>query len=260
MIPKPGRWGALLLWLGFTLPRVAHADPPQQTMPFEPGPETPDPKTAAPPTHWIDDPYQPHDTTGPNLRMGSAVGWIIHDEKQYTVLGPELAFGPRFGRFTLEATYLFGQLSEPGPSTYVYGYVNRLGLMGRADVLRFGPHTVGPNSMLALYLEGGMARQSYHWYRPDAGEQLMRQVPVDAARSTAVVGFGLNLDHRLEQPAGFPSRIGWQLGWQLTTSPRGDMSPTVECRGTECIAGPVSTGRQARDTSLLVTSTIAFTW
>ena len=39
-----------------------------------------------PADHWVDDPYQPHDTTGPNLRAGSAVGYIKHDAAQYTVL------------------------------------------------------------------------------------------------------------------------------------------------------------------------------
>jgi hypothetical protein len=35
---------------------------------------------------------------------------------------------------------------------------------------------------------------------------------------------------------------------------------TVICRGPECVAGPIVPRSQVRDTSLLVTSTIAFTW
>ncbi len=236
------RCGGFALWLAFTLPSAAWADEPQ-----------------ARPSSWVEDPYQPHDITGANLRAGSAVGFIVHDAKRYTALGPSLAVGPRFGRLTVEAIYLYAALSEPGPSTLSRGYLQRLGLMGRADVIRLGPRQVGANSMLALYAEAGLAQQRYHFSRPRPSE-LARVIPIDGSRPTAVFGFGLNLDHRLEQPRGFPTRVGWQLGWQLTASDRRPMGATIECRGTECLAGPVVMRAPARDTSLLVTSTLAVTW
>ena len=53
-------------------------------------------------------------TTGANLRLGSAVGYLVHDTRTYTALGAAIAAGPRVGRFTFEADYLFLNLSEPG--------------------------------------------------------------------------------------------------------------------------------------------------
>jgi hypothetical protein len=208
---------------------------------------------------WIDDPYQPHDTTGTNLRVGSAVGYLIHDGRAYTAVGGALAVGPRIGRFTLEADFLYMDLSAPGPSTLHYGHAERLGIMGRVDVLRIGPRVIGANSLLAFYAEGGAARQWHNWSRPGDRDP-QREVPIDGAIATAVVGFGLNLDHRLEQPRGFPRRVGWQLGWQLTSSRTKDPDPMVVCRGASCVAAPVHMREAGRDTALLVTSTIAVTW
>jgi hypothetical protein len=211
-------------------------------------------------SRWVDDPYQPHETFGPNLRVGSAVGYLIHDEQQYTMLGAAVAIGPRIGRFALEAGYVFAELSEPGPSSLAHGNIHRLSINSRADLIRLGSSSLGPNSMLALYGEVGVARQLHHWYKPGEGTA-RRIIPEDNGRTVGVLGFGLNLDHRLEQPLGFPSRIGWQLGWQLTASDRQEMGPTVECKSPgNCIAGPVMQHGRVRDTSLLVTSTIAFTW
>jgi hypothetical protein len=237
-------WGLLIVCLGFTLPGAAVAD-----------------EARPPPDRekWVEDPYEPHRTFGPNLRVGSAVGWLIHDEKQYTALGGAVSIGPRIGRFALEAGYVFAQLSEPGPSSLAHGNFHRLSINSRADLIRLGSHTLGPNSMLAIYGELGVARQLHNWYKP--GDNAARRIiPVDGGRTMGVFGFGLNLDHRLEQPLGFPSRIGWQLGWQVTASERHEMGNTIECRGPECIAGPVMGRGPVRDTSLLVTSTIAFTW
>ncbi len=209
---------------------------------------------------WIDDPYQPHDTTGTNLRLGSAVGHLVHDGKSYTALGAAIAMGPRIGRFTFEADFLYVDLSAPGPSTLRYGNAQRLGVMARVDVLRFGPRMIGANSLLAIYAEVGAARQWHHWSRPGDREP-QREVPVDSAISTGVFGFGLNLDHRLEQPRGFPKRVGWQLGWQLTSSQTREPDPMVVCRGpNSCIAAPSMPRPPGRDTALLVTSTIAVTW
>ena len=232
-------WSACAVLLGFTLPAAAD-------------------EASGPSARWVEDPYQPHDTRGTNLRAGSAVGYLFHDAERYTALGPVVAFGPRFGRVTVEASYLFAELSEPGPSTLQHGNVHRIGAMVRGDVVRIGPHAVGANSMLAVYAEGGVAQHRYHWYRPAYNERA-RAVPVDDNRPTVVLGFGLNLEHRLEQPHAL-ARVGWQLGWQLTASDQRPMSPTLECRATTCVSGPVVMTGVARDTSLLVTSTLAFTW
>lgn len=242
-LDRVGAGITLSLLLAFTGAGRAVADTPPDTGP-----------------RWVDDPYAPHDTTGANLRLGSAVGWLIHDHKTYTALGAAIAAGPRIGRFTFEGDYMYLGLSEPGPSDLRYGRAQRLGVTARVDVVRLGSDVLGPNSMLAIYAEAGVARQWHAWSRPGAHEAA-RAVPVDASADLGVVGFGLNLDHRLEKPLGFPTRVGWQLGWQLTSTPTRDADPMLECRGGVCAtAAPVSMAPAGRNTALLVTSTIAFTW
>lgn len=245
-IPRLRRgWGLVCVCLGFTVPAVAVAD------------ETRVPSEAAR-KKWVDSPYAPHETVGPNLRVGSAVGWVINDDKSYTALGGAISVGPRIGRLALEVGYVFAELSEPGPSTLVHGNLHRFSINSRADLIRLGSESLGPNSMLAIYGEVGVARQLHRWFEPNESAAA-RIIPVDSGRTIGVVGFGLNLDHRIEQPLGL-SRIGWQLGWQLTASERHAPGDTVVCRGPTCVAGPVMTPLPNRDTSLLVTSTIAFTW
>lgn len=246
-IPRMRRgWGLLCVCLGFTVPGIAVADETRQV-----------PQEVR--DKWVDNPYEPHVTFGPNLRVGSAVGWLVHDEKTYTALGGAISIGPRIGRLALEAGYVFAGLSEPGPSTLAHGNLHRFSINSRADLIRLGSSTIGPNSMLAIYGEVGVARQLHRWFTPGLNTAA-RIIPVDSGRTIGVIGFGLNLDHRLEQPLGFPSRIGWQLGWQLTSSGEHAPGNTVVCRGPTCVAGPTMAPRPNRDTSLLVTSTIAFTW
>ncbi|HVV82811.1 MAG TPA: hypothetical protein VHE35_07010 [Kofleriaceae bacterium] len=208
--------------------------------------------------HWVESPYAPHDTTGANLRLGSAVGRLIHDDHRYTALGVTVAGGPRMGRFTLEGHYTYLQLSAPGPSEQVFGSAHRVGLMGRADLVRLDSHIVGANALLAFYGEAGMMHELHRWLKPGVYER--REVSRDGGRTGAVVGFGFNLDLRLEQPRGFPNRIGWQLGWQMTASDEHDPDPTMICKGVSCLMQTTATHGPTRDTSMLVTSTIAFTW
>jgi hypothetical protein len=239
-IPRLRRgWLLVCVCLGFTVPGLAVAD-------------------EARPKKWIEDPYQPHETFGPNVRVGSAVGWLVHDDKTYTALGGAISAGPRLGRLALEAGYVFAELSEPGPSTLAHGNLHRFSINSRADLIRLGSESLGPNSMLAIYGELGVARQLHRWFKPGESSAA-RIVPVDGGRTIGVIGFGLNLDHRLEQPLRL-ARIGWQLGWQLTASERHAPGDTIVCRGPTCVAGPTMTPLPNRDTSLLVTSTIAFTW
>ena len=247
MIAKARRVGvgvSCALWLGFTLANPVRADDAQ------PDPETRD--------RWVESPYAAHDTTGTNLRAGSAVGRVVHEDQRFTALGVTIAGGPRIGRFTLEGQYTYLGLSAPGPSSQHYGSVHRIGVMARADLLRFDSRVVGPNTLLAFYGEAGVVEQLHRWDRPGVYDR-PREVWVDGGRSVAVIGFGFNLDLRLEQPRGFPNRVGWQLGWQLTASDRHDADPMMICKGVSCAASH-TIRPPTRDTSTLLTSTIAFTW
>ena len=282
----------LCLWLGFTLageavaddaqPFPASNDPrpyptPERTLgglgggdvqlvgegapgAVDPFPSTPPAEDLDDRSRWVDSPYAPHETTGANARIGSAVGRLMHDDRRYTALGLTIAAGPRMGRLTLEGHYTYLDLTAPGPSSQRFGSAHRLGAMARADLIRLGSHVVGANSMLALYGEAGLFHQLHRWTRPGVDDR-PREVSVDGSRSGALVGFGLNLDVRLEQPRGFPARVGWQLGWQMTASDEHDPGPTMICKGVSCLMQATTTMRPpTRDTSMLVTSTIAFTW
>jgi hypothetical protein len=283
----------LALWLGITLAGPARADDaqpwydpdhqrplptPEETLggvgggdvqlvgDGAPGAVDPYPTTAEAEaedetrSRWVDSPYAPHDTSGTNARLGSAVGRLIHDDRRYTALGLTIAAGPRMGRLTLEGHYTYLDLSAPGPSSQRFGSAHRLGAMARADVLRLDSHIIGANSMLALYAEAGLFHQLHRWLRPGAYES-PREVALNGSRSGGLVGFGFNLDVRLEQPRGFPARVGWQLGWQMTSSAEHDPGPTMICRGVSCLMQTTTTtSAPLRDTSMLVTSTIAFTW
>ena len=228
---------ACALWLGFT---PAEADEAQ-------GRE-----------RWVESPYAPHDTSGANLRLGSAVGRVFHHDQRFTALGLTLAGGPRMGRFTLEGHYTYLELSAPGPSSQRYGAAHRLGVMGRADLVRLDSHVVGANALLALYAEAGLVHQYHRWLRPGPYDR-QREVALDGGRPEAIAGFGFNLDFRLEQPRGFPNRVAWQLGWQLTSSTEHAADPTMICKGVACAVSNTSRA-PTRDRSMLVTSTIAFTW
>lgn len=232
------------LWLGFTLAGPARADDAQ------PDQEIRD--------RWVESPYAAHDTTGANLRVGSAVGKVVHDAESFTALGVTIAGGPRMGRFTAEGQYTYLGLSAPGPSSQHFGSAHRLGVMARADLIRFGSTVVGPNTLLALYGEVGVVQQLHRWTRPGIYDRA-REVPLDGSRRFAVVGFGFNLDLRLEQPRGFPNRVGWQLGWQMTASDQHDPDPRMICKGVTCRTS-TTTRPPSRDTATLLTSTIAFTW
>ncbi len=271
-----------VLWLGFTVAGPARADDahwhpdappptPEETLAGVgggqvagdgggPGDRRYDDDDDAPGRRWVDSPYAPHDTSGTNLRLGSAVGRLVHDDERYTALGLTIAGGPRMGRFTLEGHYTYLDLTAPGPSSQRFGSAHRLGVMARADLIRVGSRVVGANTLLAFYGEAGLFHQLHRWLRPGVYDR-PREVSLDGGRAGAMLGFGFNLDIRLEQPRGFPARVGWQFGWQMTLSDEHEPGPTMICRGVSCLMQTTTGSRPPiRDRSMLVTSTIAFTW
>jgi hypothetical protein len=217
----------------------------------------------SPVTHknWVDDPYTPHVTDGHLLRFGTAVGPVRVDDRHYTGIGPTIAFGHRQGRFSFDGEFTELLLQAPGTGSIELGAAHQFAAIARFEPLRFGPHMVGGNSLLSIYGEGGLVRTIYQYFQPSLSEA-PRAVPQNNSRSQVEVGMGLLLDHRLEQPLGFPNRIGWQLGWRLVTSPRATRDTMVACRG--CIAAPVPAASSQHvdtyDTEMLLTSTLDFTW
>lgn len=214
----------------------------------------------ADPAHvdWVEDPYAPHVTRGTTLRLGSAAGFLYGERVDAFALGATTAVGQRFGRLAIEAELDLLTLQAKGPASTRLGDAERLGVIGRFDVVRIGPHWVGPNSMLALYVEGGAAVAWNHWYRP-AYDEPTRVVPDDTKRVEGQAGFGIEIDHRLQEPIGFPHRIGWFLGWRLALS-RHDSETATVCRGAICrVATPMPEDRFT-DRSMLFQSSLAVTW
>jgi hypothetical protein len=211
---------------------------------------------------WVEDPYAPHVTRGTTARLGSAVGFLYGEPLDVLALGATTAIGHRFDRLTIEAELDYLTLSSRGPSSQRLGDAERLGLVARFDVIRIGPDWVGPNSLLSVYVEGGAAVAWNHWYRP-ALDEPMHLVPEDTTRLEGQAGLGLALDHRLQEPIGFPHRVGWFLGWRLGLTPVGSDVATV-CRGSTCrVASGMPddhVGDRFANHSMLFQSSIAVTW
>ncbi len=237
------RWGLAGLCLLFTGSAVAWADPPR-------------------PEGYVEDPMAPHNTTGTAARLGTAVGFVYGERQDVLALGLTAAAGHRWGRVTLEAEYSYLSFQVKGPSSLRLGDGDRVGVIGRFDVIRLGPKIVGGNSLLSIYVEGGAAVAWNHWYRPDYDEA-MRLVPQDSKRVEGQAGFGIQIDHRLQEPIGFPRRIGWFLGWRLSMAPHATEAASI-CRssGTEvaCRPAPAMPNDHYTDRSMLFQSSLQFTW
>ncbi len=261
----------VVVCLGFTGGHVAWAgdaqftpqdDAPQSAgrRPGEGGPPRPD--------LYVEDPYAPHHTTGSEARLGTVVGFLYGQPATVLALGLSVAGGYRFGRLTVESEFSAFQLQThgtimtplgPADGDIGIGHGERLAALARFDVIRVGPRVVGPNSLLSLYVEGGAATAWNSYSRP-ASNEASRVVPDDTKRVEGQVGFGIALDHRLQEPIGFPHRIAWFLGWRVALSPHEAMTATV-CRGVSCRPYTMEdTSSSYVDRSMLFQSSLAFTF
>lgn len=238
------RFCALIVCLSFTGGHVAWAD-------------------SATPDFYIEDPYAPHRTVGSTARVGTAVGFLYHEAVDVTAVGADTAIGYRFGRFAIEAEYKYLGFQVRGPDSTPLGRGQRLAALARLDVIRLGPRIVGENSMVALYVEGGAGTAWNHWYKP-AYDEASRLVPADTKRVEGQVGFGVYIDHRLQEPIGFPHRVAWYLGWRMTVSPHEEMKASM-CQGLGgggalCRSVPMEQESRVTDRSMLFQSSLQFTF
>lgn len=213
------------------------------------------------PDFYIEDPLAPHQTVGSTARLGTAVGFLHNEAVDVTAVGADIGIGYRFGRLAIEAEYKYLAFQVRGPDPTSLGRGQRLAALARFDVIRLGSRIVGENSMMAIYVEGGAGTAWNHWYKPAFDEQ-SRLVPGDTKRVEGQVGFGLYLDHRLQEPIGFPHRVGWFLGWRMTMAPHEEMSMAL-CRGGEVACRSVPTmddGTKLIDRSFLFQSSLQFTF
>lgn len=212
----------------------------------------------ATPDFYIEDPYAPHRTVGSTARLGTAVGYLYHEPVGVTAVGVNAAMGYRFGRLGIEAEYTYLGFQAAGSDATSLGNGQRLATLARFDVLRLGPRIVGENSMLAVYIEGGVGTAWNHWYKP-AFDEASRLVPDDTRRAEGSVGFGISIDHRLQEPVGFPHRVGWFLGWRMAMSPHQPMTGSI-CRGVSCKPIDMMDEERLVDRSMLFQSSLQFTF
>jgi hypothetical protein len=212
----------------------------------------------ATPDFYIEDPYAPHHTVGRTARLGTAVGFLYHEPVDVTAVGGTAAAGYRFGRFAIEAEYTYLGFQVRGADPTALGNGQRLATLARFDVIRLGPRIVGENSLLAVYVEGGAGTSWNHWYKP-AYYEASRLVPDDTRRAEGNVGFGISLDHRLQEPIGFPHRVAWFLGWRMAMSPHQEMTGSI-CRGVSCKPIEMMDEDRLVDRSMLFQSSMQFTF
>lgn len=191
--------------------------------------------------------------SGPVARIGSAVGFSDLGDDQVSTLGGQAAIGYRLGPVTLEAQYdrlsMLEYVDSRNGNT-VRGELQRWGVNARVYALGLGLDggDPDPDSVLRLYAEIGLGRQTGLWSTGDA-----------FARRDTAVGAGWLLDHRMRpRPGGMALRsIGWHFGWQVLASQaeREDVVYRTTCKSCR----PPMPGDDT-DTSLLVSCALIASW
>jgi hypothetical protein len=203
----------------------------------------------------------PPPPVGPTARLGTSVGYVYNNPLDVLALGGQVSGGYRFDRVVAEVEYAYYRFQSHGAFPIEVGHANRLGVLGRVDVLRSRPGSLGRNSSLAGYAELGAARQANVWDRPKAWEAA-RDVPANTTHTEGTIGFGLRIDHGTRYPIGFPHRIGWMLGWRLVAAPHDPVAMSL-CRGeVACVQKPTPMAPPSTEygTALLFQSSLEATW
>lgn len=196
-------------------------------------------------------------TWGPTIRVGTVVGTVDAAAVSATGLGLSVGAGHRFGRLTVESELTAMRLLEKGPSSLHLGQSERLGVIVRYDVVRTTSRVAGPNTMLALFLEGGASQSWTQWFEPEADEQ-QRIVPRDTRRVEGQGGFGLSIDHRYVTSGGRTGHFAWHLGWRFAAPSPSE--PSYACRGACRLASEPMMETENLEGSVLFQSSLGFTW
>ncbi len=207
---------------------------------------------------YIENPFAPHSTTGSIARIGSVVAQVYGEHQDMMALGVATALGYRWQRLSIEAEYSYVHFQDRSSETLPLGHGHRVGANVRFEVMRFGSRMMGPNSMLGLFIEAGFGRGWNSWLSP-INDNHTRMVQDNNKRFDQTVGFGLMLDHRLQEPIGFPRRVAWFLGWRAAFLPHAS-EPVAICRGISCKQVAVQPQTKLVDTSVSLQSSLAFTF
>jgi hypothetical protein len=187
---------------------------------------------------------------GTSLRLGSVVGHTELAGERLTTLGLQIALGYKLGPVAIEAEYDSGTLLQKIPDgNHERGELDRLGVNARLYVARIG-RSFEPDSLLLLFLEGGLGRQHAVLVSRD-----------EFWRSDTSVGAGWLLDHRAAAPHRPFKYIGWHFGWRLTATPKASQtaSARLACKSTDGGCPDMEFG-PGRDLGLVVSSSITFSW
>lgn len=234
------------LCLIFTGEQVARADSSQPGAPASTAPLPPAVIKASPAAS----------TWGPTLRIGTVVGSVSAAAVTATGVGLAVAAGHRFGRVAVESEFSAMNLQEQGPSSLELGRAQRLGVIVRYDVVRTRSAVVGPNTLLAIFVEAGAAQSWAQWFSPGPRE-VPRIVPRDTRRVEGQGGFGVSVDHRFASSGDYPNRVAWHLGWRFAAPEPSE--PGYACRGAcRLAAEPMPT--EDFEGSVLFQSSLAFSW
>lgn len=208
-------------------------------------------------------PTAPRADDGMTARIGTAVGAIYGTPASTLALGATVAVGQRFGRFALEGEYTYLDLMGYGSVVTSQGVTTgdisigtgqRLAVLGRYDLVRFGPKADHHRSIVTLYIEGGAGEAWNRFTRANPSDPT-GFIPNPSQRTEADGGFGLMI---------FPHRVAWLIGWRFALSPH-EATMGNECRTTDggmacnLVAMPSSSGGVV-DQSMLFQSSLEFTF
>ncbi len=208
-------------------------------------------------------PTAPKSDNGLTARVGTAAGLVYGAPANVTALGLTAAIGQRFGRLAIEAEYTYLSFQQQATYTTPFGVEsgdigvgdgNRLDLMARFDLLRFGPRVDrSSRSLFTIYVEGGAGIAIDHWDKP-ASDEMDRVVPDNSKRVEGQGGFGLMI---------FPHRVAWLIGWRFAVSPHEDAMGSI-CRGAGVCRSVVMNDASGTgsfiDRSMLFQSSLEFTF
>jgi hypothetical protein len=182
-----------------------------------------------------------------SLHAGSIAGFAQLRGEEVVAIGARAGAAIHIGPAAIGADWDYMAVGNVQPR----GRLHRIGVNGRIDFARLDRHFGGPNTSLALWVDGGVGRQKGTWYDG---------VSVDRADFSA--GAGWTLVHRVNLSTR-PRRletVGWRFGWRFMAAPRWAASNGIaSCRRmSPCPPGP---GEEVPyDLGMVVNSSLDFAW
>ncbi len=181
-------------------------------------------------------------------RVGTSVGYTDIAKQRWSTLGAQVAVGYRVGPLAVEGEYESNKLLYyTGLDNDLRGGMRRIGLSARFFAMAFGTSRRG-KSHFRLFVDAA------------AGKQMGVLEGRSFERRDYGGGMGLLLDHLIGRPDLGIERLGWQLGWRVTGTPRASnaMARVVCIAQTPC--PPPSNPDSQVDIGLALGSSLMLSW